>query len=67
MRTTQNIQVHFFLFILKTGTVILCLKYSSTLITHNFDSRPPIFIKTMNESFVLTPKPLKLLGSMLKH
>lgn len=49
-----------FLFILKAVTVIVSLKDSSTLIAYSFDSRPPIFIKTMNEGFVLTPKILKL-------
>lgn len=53
-----------FLFILKAVTVIVSLKDSSMLIAYNFDSRPPIFIKTMNESFVLTPKAFK---TVLKH
>lgn len=59
MTTTQNIQVYFFPFILKTVTVIICLKYSSTLITYTFDSRPPVFITMRNESFVLILKLLK--------
>lgn len=52
-RTTQNTQFYFYRFNLKTVTVIVCLKYSSTLTTYNFDSILPVFIKTMNEIFVL--------------